>query len=147
MSRPPSNVRTPEVRAVAAWHEALNAGDADRLVELSHPEIEVGGPRGSGRGTGLLREWVEHAGIRLDPLRVFHRTQTVVVEQEARWRSPETGELSGTQVVASVFVVREGKVASVSRHPDLSEALRVAGLDESRVSGAAGTGLGRAGRS
>ena len=147
MSRPPSAGRPPDVRVVAAWHEALNRGDVERLVELSHPEIEVGGPRGSGRGAGLLREWTERAGIHLNPLRIFHESQTVVVEQEASWRSPETGELSGTQVVASVFVVREGKVASVSRHPDLSDALRAAGLDESQVSGAGGAGLGKAWRS
>ena len=48
----------PEVQTVLAWHEALNAGDADRLVKLSHPGIEVGGPRGGGRGGALLREWV-----------------------------------------------------------------------------------------
>jgi ketosteroid isomerase-like protein len=138
----------PELRVVAAWHEALNAGDADRLVELSHPEIEVGGPRGTGRGASLLREWVERAGIRLDPLRVFHEAETVVVEQEARWRSPETGEMSGSQVVASSFVVRDGRVASVSRFSDLSEALRAAGLGGSQeVSGAAGAGGGLVGRS
>ncbi|MEJ7841482.1 MAG: hypothetical protein WKF95_06890 [Rubrobacter sp.] len=38
---------TPEVEAVLAWHEALNAGDAERLASLSHPEVEVGGPQGS----------------------------------------------------------------------------------------------------
>ena len=40
----------PELRVVEAWHEALNDGEVDRLVGLSHPEVEVGGPRGIGRG-------------------------------------------------------------------------------------------------
>ena len=31
---------------VAAWHGALNAGDADRLAALMHEDIEVGGSRG-----------------------------------------------------------------------------------------------------
>jgi hypothetical protein len=37
-------VTAPEVRIVKDWHEALN-GDPDRLVELSHPDVEVGGLR------------------------------------------------------------------------------------------------------
>jgi hypothetical protein len=45
-----------ELRVVEAWHEALNGGEVDRLVDLSHPEVEVGGPRGTGRGAQLLRE-------------------------------------------------------------------------------------------
>lgn len=131
-----------ELRVVESWHEALNAGDTERVLALSHPDVEVGGPKGSGRGASLLREWVKRAGIRLDPLRTRHAAETVVVEQEARWRSPETGELSGTQAVASVFVVRIGKVASVSRHADFPGALRAAGLDEPHVPGAVGTGGG-----
>jgi ketosteroid isomerase-like protein len=121
----------PEVRVVAAWHEALNAGDVERLVELSHPDVEVGGPRGTGQGAQLLREWVARAGIHLERQRVFHQGDTVVVEQEAEWRSAETGELSGSQRLASVFVVRGGLVARVLRYPDLAEVLRVADLDGS----------------
>ncbi len=122
---------TPEVRIIVAWHEALNGGDVENLVELSHPEIEVGGPRGTGRGVQLLREWVAQAGIHLEHRRVFHREETVVVEQEAGWRSSETGELSGSQHVASIFVVRDGLVTRVSRYPDLAEAFRAADLDGS----------------
>jgi ketosteroid isomerase-like protein len=77
----------PEVRGVEKWHEALNAGDFERPVALSHPDVEVVGPRGTGRGAGLLREWVARANIRLEPRRVFQREETVVVEEEAEWRS------------------------------------------------------------
>jgi ketosteroid isomerase-like protein len=122
---------TPEVRVVVAWHEALNGGDVERLVALSHPDVEVGGPRGTGQGAQLLREWVARAGIHLEPRRVFHQGDTVVVEQEAEWRPVETGELSGSQHVASIFVVRDGMVTCVSRYPDLAEALREADLDGS----------------
>lgn len=71
------------------------------------------------------------AGIHLEPRRVFNRAGTVVVEQSARWRSAESGELTEPQGVASVFLVRYGRVASVVRHPDLATALTAAGLDES----------------
>jgi len=128
-------VTAPEVRIVKDWHEALNGGDPDRLVELSHPDVEVGGPRGSGHGTRLLREWVDRAYIRFEPRRFFHRAETVVVEEEAEWRSAETGEVTGSQTVGSVFVVRDGRVARVMRYEDLAGALQVANIDGSHEVG------------
>ncbi len=122
---------TPELDTVRDWHEALNQGDADRLVRLSDPEVRVGGPRGSGAGSGLLREWVSRANVDLEPQRVFHRGETVVVEEAARWRSPDSGEVTGSATVATVFVVRDGLVSSVARHDDLAQALDAADLDES----------------
>jgi hypothetical protein len=56
-----------EVGIVEAWHEALNSSDIERLVMLSHPDVEVGGPHGTGRGTKLLQEWADHANVRLIP--------------------------------------------------------------------------------
>jgi hypothetical protein len=73
-------MKVPELHIVETWHEALNGGEVDRLVELSHTEVEVGGPRGTGRGAQLLREWVDRANIRLEPRCVFHHADTVVVE-------------------------------------------------------------------
>jgi len=128
-------VTAPEVRIVKDWHEALNGGDPDRLVELSHPDVEVGGPRGSGHGTRLLREWVDRAYIRFEPRHFFHRAETVVVEEEAEWRSAETGEVTGSQTVGSVFVVRDGRVARVMRYEDLAGALQVANIDGSHEVG------------
>lgn len=118
------------MEAVALWHEALNSGDADRLVELSHPEIEMGGPRGPARGEAVLREWVERANVKLEPTRLFQNAERVVAEQRAEWRDGETGEVTGTRTVASVFVVRDGRVKRVSRYETLAEALGAAGLDE-----------------
>ena len=128
----------PQVRVVGEWQDALNAGDVDRLVALSHPDIELGGPKGTGRGSQLLREWVARAGIRLEPRRVFHRGDTVVVEQAARWLSTDTGEEAESRIVGSVFVVQGGGVASVARYGDLAEALRAADMDESDEADAEG---------
>ena len=50
-------VSAPEPATVRAWHQALNAGDVDRLVALSSEDVEVGGPRGATRGAQALREW------------------------------------------------------------------------------------------
>ena len=127
-SSPPSKRNGSETQTVAAWHEALNSGDVERLIGLSHPDIEVGGPRGSGHGAQILREWVDRANARLEPQRVFQRADTVVVEQGAEWQSVEPID---RQRVASVFVVREGLVMSVLRYSDLATALRAADFDES----------------
>jgi hypothetical protein len=66
----------------------------------------------------------------MEPGRVFHRDGTVVVEQSARWPSPEAGQLADPQSVASVFRLRDGVVVSVIRHPDLASALEASGLTE-----------------
>lgn len=121
---------THEVEAVLAWHEALNAGDAERLAALSHPEVEIGGPRGVARGRQVLKEWVGRANVRLEPLRAFRSGRTVVVEEAATWRDPETGEATGEATVATVFKLDRGLVAGIFRHDNLEDALRSAGLDE-----------------
>ena len=121
----------PQIAVVIAWHEALNAGDLDRLAALAHEDVEVGGPRGAGRGVTLLREWAERAGIRLDPGRIFQRDGEVVVEQRATWRSPHTGRPGEPQLVASAFLVRDGRVQRLTRYQDLAAALQAVGLDAS----------------
>ena len=128
MSTPPASHVGPEIQTVIAWHDALNSGDVERLLALSHPDVEVGGPRGSAHGAQILREWVDRANIRLEPGRTFGEASTVVVEQGAEWRSADP---SNVQTVASVFVASDGLVTSVMRYPDLASALRAANLDES----------------
>lgn len=125
---------TSETSTVRAWHEALNSGDVERLVELSHLDVEMGGPRGMVRGSAVLREWVDRANIRLKPQRVFHRAEMVVVEQQAEWHNAATGEATSAQTVASTFVVRDDRVTSVVRYDGddaLGNALGATGLDES----------------
>ena len=121
---------TPEVEAVLTWHDTLNAGDAERLAALSHPEVEIGGPRGAARGRRVLKDWVGRANVRLEPLRSFYQSRTVVVEEAATWPDPETGETTGEATVATVFVLDEGLVSGIFRHDNLEDALRSAGLDD-----------------
>ena len=115
------------VETVVAWHTALNESDVLRLLSLSTDDVEVGGPRGAGRGADLLRDWVARAGVHLDPRRIFCRADIVVIEQSARWPSAD-GHLADPQVVASIVHVTGGRVSSVIRHPDLAAALIGAGL-------------------
>jgi len=119
-----------EIETVLAWHVALNASDVDGLLALSAADVEVGGPRGSGSGAHLLRDWVARAGVRMQPGRIFRRDGSVVVEEAAQWRSDD-GSMTASQGVACVFGVRAGHVASVVRYPDVAAALAAGGLEAS----------------
>ncbi len=116
---------------VQAWQDAANAQDVDRLLALSDPAIEVIGPRGSGRGHQLLRDWLGCAGLRLATRRVFARGDAVVLAQHGVWRSVETGEVTGEADLASRFRVAGRRVVQFARHDSLDAALAEAGLDHS----------------
>ncbi|MDQ3225831.1 MAG: nuclear transport factor 2 family protein [Chloroflexota bacterium] len=121
----------PDIAVVQAWHNALNVGNLDRLAPLMHEQIEFVGPRGSGRGAGLVRDWAERAGIQMKPVSWFARGGVIVVAQQARWRDQETGELGEPIDVASVFEVRDGLIQRVARYDSLEEALATVGIDGS----------------
>lgn len=114
---------------VTAWHEAVNRGDADALVALSDEQIEIGGPRGATAGRAVLRDWLQRAGIELEPCRWFGSGEALVVEQAARWRGPD-GALGEPRIVASLFAVEDDRVRRALRFDALDEALAAAGLSE-----------------
>ena len=122
-----SAVKRDRLEVVRAWHEAVNCGDADALVASSNDEIEVGGPRGSARGHAILRDWLDRAGIQLEPRRWFASPTELVVEQAATWRGPD-GIVSDPQLIASSFTVEDGKVMRTIRYGSLEEALAATGL-------------------
>ena len=112
---------------VRAWHEAVNRGDADALVALSDDDIEIGGPRGSARGSAVLRDWLGRAGIQLEPRRWFASPTELVVEQIATWRGPDSA-VTAPDTIASSFTVEHGLVRRTVRYGSLSEALAATGL-------------------
>jgi len=116
---------------VQAWQEAANAQNVERLLELSDPNIEVVGPRGSGFGHQLLRDWIARAGLSLKTLRAFVHEDTVVVEQHGVWHSLDTGEVTSEKTLASVFRVDDQHVMRFARYDSLNAALEAAGLDQS----------------
>jgi hypothetical protein len=126
---------TSSVTLVQAWQDAANSQNIDRLIALSDPNIEIVGPRGSGYGHQLLREWLGRAGLHLETLRVFARDNAVVVEQHGVWRSVETGAVAGERDIASRFRVDGERIVQFARYDSLSAALAEAGLtfaDEKR---------------
>jgi hypothetical protein len=66
---------------VFAWEKAVSTGDVAAACALSDEDIEVGGPRGSGRGHQVVRDWVARTGIAIERLRVFQSGSVAVVEQ------------------------------------------------------------------
>lgn len=116
---------------VAAFHTHLANHDADAVVALAADDIEVGGPRGTGTGPGLLREWVGRANVTMTPKRWFAKDGVVIVEQEAIWKHKDNGEETGRQTLATTFRIGDGKIVGIYRHDDLAASLTLAGLDAS----------------
>jgi hypothetical protein len=114
---------------VIAWHTALNTSEVDRLVALVTPDVEIGGPRGSARGAQIVREWFGRANVQLHPLRAFQRDDQVVIEERGEWHAP-TGEITGTQTVATHFVLSDNLISLIMRYDDLATALNAAGLSD-----------------
>jgi len=113
-----------------AWQAAASAQDSDRLLELSDPNIEIVGPRGSGFGHQLLRDWMGRAGLTMKTLRTFARGENVVLEQQGVWRSLETGEVTGEKTLASAFQAKDRQIVRFARYDDLAAAFEATGLNE-----------------
>lgn len=116
---------------VRRWHETLNQGDLERFADLHAQNVEFVGPRGSGHGAGLVRDWADRSGIRLEPVTWYGPSADgmLVVTQRASWRDPESGEFGDPIDVATAFQVVDGEVTRIARFDSLPEALRFAGLD------------------
>lgn len=125
------------------WHRAIRTGDLDGLMALVADNVVISGPRGSGLGTSAdVRDWVQRSGIRLEPRRVYHRGDAVVVEQSARWPLPDHGAtgspamaaLTDEQTVFTAFQVADGRITRLLRFDTLLPALEVSGLTEDDLS-------------
>ena len=118
---------------VEEWLSAVNAGDGGRLERMTADEVEISGPRGSGRADRrVLTEWLSRSGFSATALRWFcGGAGVVVVEQDARWVDLATGAEQSRGRVASRFLVDGGRVARYVRHDDgLAAALAAAGLSD-----------------
>ena len=124
----------PDAGTVAReWIVALNAQNADRLVELAAPDVEFATPRGVQRGLEVLRSFVARQSygtalwVEID--RVFVGPDVAVVSGRDEYRSTETGERMDASTSATVFRLRDGLVVRLSMHDRLEAALAEAGLD------------------
>lgn len=114
---------------VVAWHEAVREQDTAALAALVHSDVEVGGPKGSGRGLDLLIDWVQNSGIGLEIESFLQRGLTFVVAQTATWPDADSADGRSEPIaVASVFVVMGAQISKVLRFDDVEAALEAAGF-------------------
>ncbi|MGM7700425.1 DUF3224 domain-containing protein [Pseudalkalibacillus sp. Hm43] len=119
-----------EIIIADQWLDACNALEIEALLEITSPTIEISGPRGSGFGKGLLVDWLERTGLKLETLSIYGRKGVLVYEQHAKWSGQE-GRTAGEANAASVLKVKDGKVAFIARFDSLEKALKEAGIQES----------------
>ena len=114
---------TSEIATVLAWHDALNEGDFDTLLQVSSDDIEFGDANGAGQGHEALREWASSLGVTAaEPGRMYvHDGVVVAEEQDGR--------------CGSAFRVVRDHVTSVFRHDDLRSALAATDLTEEDLAG------------
>ncbi|WP_433049143.1 nuclear transport factor 2 family protein [Dactylosporangium sp. CS-033363] len=109
--------------AINAWHDAVNRRDLDAAQAAVTDPVDVSGPRGAGPIPAAdFAGWIIRSGIRLSPLS-YHPAGpgAMVVEQDARWN--DDGEPAR---VATLFRVRDGRIALAHRFASLHEALAAA---------------------
>jgi hypothetical protein len=100
------------------WHDAVNAGDIDRVLRECAPDVTMSGPRGTGSGHDHVREWLQRSGMRLTPLEeLVERNGRFVVHERAQW----TTEEDEPRETYCVFVVDDDKIRSIARYDDPSE--------------------------
>ena len=106
---------------VQQWHDAVNARDIDAAVALCHPDVAVGGPRGTGEGHDVMRAWLTRSGISLElqePL-VESGPGRVVAHELAQWRTtadaPAEAPTHAPAPTWVVFGVRDDQLTSVRR--------------------------------
>ncbi len=115
--------RQGDTSLVLKWHEAVNDGNVELTLEMSTPDIVVGGPKGEASGHAVLAEWIRHAGIRLEPIAVHQLDSSVIVEEDAIWPRNDATSMAAAPIrVASVFTVSNDLVASIHRFDSLEVA-------------------------
>ena len=113
----PTDAPEPTTHLLAAWHDAVNAGDIEAAVALCSDDVAVQGPRGVGHGHDLVRGWPTRSGIRLEPQEVVGSDGRFVVREVAGWTTadaPDGAPLEPTETWC-VFQVGDGKVTSIAR--------------------------------
>jgi ketosteroid isomerase-like protein len=130
---------------VRRFVDAYNRGDAEAIVALVTPDVELETPGGLERGLEAARRLAakstqDHALVHIEIERLVEAGDQVVVfaERQMRWR--ETGELADASPSDAVMTIRGGKMARWQRLRDRREALRLAGLEPTEP--AAGEGEG-----
>ena len=115
---------TSEIATVLAWHDALNSGDLDTLLELSSDDVEIGDAHGAAQGHAALRQWAQGADGAVEVGRIYYHDGVVVVEEQL------TSSAGEVRTAASAFRVVHDHVTAAFRHDNLAAALSATELTD-----------------
>jgi ketosteroid isomerase-like protein len=99
---------------VQRFIDAFNSRDLDGFVETLHPEIEIHSLKGVRRGVEEARLWATRApgGVQqtIDVEELQERGDRVLALIHRRWHWEDDGEPAGSDEMAWLFTLRDGKV-------------------------------------
>ncbi|GIN97447.1 hypothetical protein J6TS1_33170 [Siminovitchia terrae] len=72
--------------------------DIPSLLELTHTNVKIFGPKGSFIGSQHLADWLERARLHLEKLTRFAKEHHIVLEQDGTWYE-ENGDVRGQATV------------------------------------------------
>ena len=120
-----------DVAVLAAWHDAVNAGDVEAAVGWCSDDVAVQGPRGVGHGHDLVRSWLQRSGIRLEPQEEFVLSDgRFVVREVARWTTADAPRRGAARAPGDLVRLPRG-----GRQGDAYRAVRDPGRHSSRLNG------------
>jgi Domain of unknown function (DUF4440) len=126
---------SPEAVLAREYADAWNACDADRLLELLHPEFRMHRMKGDVIDREGIREAVARqtygAAMKLFPQRLYGRDSRFAVAVRVEYRAVENDELLGSSDDGGIAVeVRDGLIVRAAPQPSLADALARSGLTE-----------------
>ncbi|UOQ45496.1 hypothetical protein MUN89_06005 [Halobacillus salinarum] len=120
------------VEIAEEWVEKSNQQDIPGVIELSHSDMEILGPKGSIRGSHHLADWFKRANLHLYTIQRFAKGQHIVLEQQGTWYE-DSGQIKGESIVFTYMKVSDEKVAFLARYDNRSDALQAGGLSEENL--------------
>ena len=125
----------PEAALVRGFADAWNACDADKLLELLHPEFKLHRMKGDVIDRQGVREAMARqtygAAIKVFPRRLYGKDRRFAVAALVEYRHVEKDELVGsTDDGGMAFEVRDGLLVLAAPQPTSADALARSGLTE-----------------
>jgi len=122
---------TTHTETVSAFISAFNAGDLKSFVATLHPEVEIHAGRGLRVGIDAAREWATRAPggvqqqILVEDLRAADDRVLALIVREWWWDEGEElgAEPAGADVMAWLFELRDGRIASWRPFEDRAKAI------------------------
>ncbi|WP_227994993.1 hypothetical protein [Oceanobacillus sp. CFH 90083] len=120
------------IKTAGLWIEKSNIKDVPSLLELTHPNIEINGPKGSIIGSHHLADWLERANLKLVTINRFAKGNNIILEQHGTWYEMN-GEIKSQATVYTYMKITEGKVALMARFDNKEAAFHMSGLSEDNL--------------